>query len=771
MASGKFKVSFKNGKVDKVKPSERIAHSESEISGNYRKGSVHRNEQSNEFKFVPDTVDQEFDEFITGDFIGKVFGMGLTKKNIDKIFELSDQLIRMHAKSIEKWMNKKQNRQIDFNMEDVIKESTEYSCKKLHSLHSDYLRKKFLKTNRFYVEPQEMAICSKWTTSVQNNTDLNFDKMKQGTFQFIKPSSTLEALFLDSDFKKLFFKYNQSKHECVDGEYAKYCCGRLFKNRTNELTIDIQIGMDEFEPCSPLKSKATVHKLLGVYFKILNMPSKYSSRVNNIFLIALCESANFKAFGCSIDDVFNPIVDNLLHLEKIGVRVSENTFLKVRLIMICCDNLGANTVFGLNESFSATYYCRFCEVDKSFCQIMTKEVKEKLRTLQSYNSQISKLQSLINITDKGKQTLGIRRPCVFNNLKNFHVTTNVTADIAHDVKEGAIMFFLSNFFNYCVQKKILTEAELIRRVRDYNYGSLNSRNKPSKLKILKPNLGQNASQLYCLMIHLPFMFIDKKGKLTEIWPMMLELLHACRIIFSKKIRESDICVLGEVTHNHLSSYKTGFKVPLKPKHHNMTHYSSIIREMGPLLPTEMLCYERKHAVFTPFCRQTRNFINIAKTLAERHQKTLASKIHSFKDEVNVSKKTYRLTKSHLYPMYKTHLERLGNMTSEYSVLDFAKVNGYMYRNSTMLVENFEIYEIVFVLQFQNSLFLLCKLFKLVKFEAELNSIEIKETELCFENLKLFEISKLQNAQPFQKKNCNGSAYLIVENLSVYDKFD
>lgn len=111
------------------------------------------------------------------------------------------------------------------------------------------------------------------------------------TCQFVSISETLKAIFSQPDFQWIVLNYNQKeKHICQEGVYVNFCCGSTYKKRDifiDKNVIQIQIAMDDFEVCCPVKSKATIHKICGVYFQIRNLPVNIVSKMDNIFLMAL----------------------------------------------------------------------------------------------------------------------------------------------------------------------------------------------------------------------------------------------------------------------------------------------------------------------------------------------------------------------------------------------------------------------------------------------------------------------------------------------------
>lgn len=125
---------------------------------------------------------------------------------------------------------------------------------------------------------------------------------------------------------------------------------------------------------------------------------------------------------------------HLLMLEKNGIAVDDNFHLKVGLFDISTDNLGANILFGFAGSFNSECFCRFCTCSKPETKTMITEDISKRRTVLQYIEQINKLDA--NSCSNLKDTKGIRRTCPLNQLAHFHIISNPSIDIMHDVNEG-----------------------------------------------------------------------------------------------------------------------------------------------------------------------------------------------------------------------------------------------------------------------------------------------------------------------------------------------
>lgn len=402
----------------------------------------------------------------------------------------------------------------------VIKSTSEHVLSLLRAKDSALRRVNALRKDEIFVEPKEVTINSKWKTKVHTDSDLPTHKMIPSTAQYVPISQTLNALFLREEFKSMYKKYNlEQKHKCEKNVYKDFCCGTVYESNDifrDKSVVQIQLGIDDFELCCPVESKATKHKQCGIYFQIRNLPPEISSKIDNIFLVALINSHDLKD-DAKLNEVVEMIVDDLLKLESNGFNVTATEQLKAALINISCDNLGANVLFGFPKGFNAEYYCRFCELTHAECEKSTREIATRIRTKTSHRE---KLDYLKEWPDSDlKQMKGVRNECAFNDLRSYDMFENVSLDVMHDWHEGILLVFMSEFFKYCINKKIDSEQNIVRRVRDFNYGPLFISKKPSLLNLKRHNLGQSASQSYYLMVHLPFIFHDKKEQLGQPWKL------------------------------------------------------------------------------------------------------------------------------------------------------------------------------------------------------------------------------------------------------------
>lgn len=228
-------------------------------------------------------------------------------------------------------------------------------------------------------------------------------------------------------------------------------------------------------------------------------------------------------------------------------------------------------------------------------------------------------------------------------------------------------------FDTAFNRKAFTSIEIICLIRDFNYGILSKRNKPSKIILTKSKLNQNAIQSINFILNLPFIFYDKKERLDDVWNILNLLLQIMQIIFSSEITEHDLNRLSNLISEFLESLvKNG--IFLTPKCYNMTHYVTVIKNMGPLVHMWAMRAERKHKFFTNISRNTNCFKNITETLSSRHQQTAYLK-EMFSDQIVPSKRTKKLVQIENFKIYKSACfsEEQSDFGKYYSH-DFLKIN-------------------------------------------------------------------------------------------------
>lgn len=712
-------------------------------------------QNSNEF-----TVQQEcfknFDDFFQS-FESDLYLSKLSAKCMDKLISMTKNLIKSCETLQETLFN-------EYEME-AISVGLDYVNKKLCSIDSPYKREKKLEQNRNYAKPVEKPIGLKWQSNIDPTKNIVEHKLVQTKYSYVPVLDTIHALFSNKNVEEMYIKYNtETKHNCVEGIFQDFCCGSVRKKHKvfdSTVALQIQLSIDDFEPCDPLKSKKGNQKTCGIYFEIRNIPSQFRSKMDTKFLVALIKTSDLKADADAIDGVVEQIVNELKFLEKHGVIVSPGLTIKGGLINICFDNLGGNSLLGFAESFVAHYYCRICELHRSECQKALRENSFKLRKISEYRSYLNVIE--VKGADDLKLTKGLKRHCIFNQLNHFHMYDNLSVDIMHDIYEGAVPFFMSIFFDTLMKNHIFNSNEILAKVRDFNYGYLNKNYKPSLLKF-EGNLNQNGKQLYCLMLHLPFIFAEIKPNLKREWDAMIKLLQIMQIVHSNYITEEDLSRLEELVSCHLR-YIIEREYTLLPKHHFLTHYATVIRRMGPLVLMWMMRAESKHRIFTDIADNTHNFVNLPKTMANKHQQRLAFKQNIFANRIVPSKVSFNVEKTENYNLYKDNI--CGILSEGFKGLKFLSFNSYEFRPGLMILTDNIPFEIMYIFQKNQTFKLLCHRYLRIGFDESFNSVEISKVNSPG-SVDIFDVDESDNMKTYNKILCQKKTYIIADTLNVFN---
>lgn len=679
----------------------------------------------------------------------------ITKELISKCTETNQQIIR-----------KNPGEQVEF----ILNSTNDFALSHIEKFSSRYKRKSHFEKSPYFVGSQAVQL-----TGSQINC----------TFYYVSILKTLRSLFANENFRKAYFDYNKD-HRCQEGVLERYCCGAnyqknsFFKNNNN--AIQIQIFYDDFELTDALKTKTI--KVCGIYFIIHNFPPKFTSQLQNMYLITICDTLVVKKNG--INAILEPFVQDLHTLETEGILINNETNLKGTLVQVSFDNLGGNGIFGFVTSFSANHYCRICFCLKTECQTITRETEEKLRTAKQYGIKMAEIRDLLNSDSEldFKKTLGYANYCILNDLKYFSTIDNRSQDLMHDIYEGIMPYTLTNLFKYFVTHEILTRAEIANRIRIFDYGKLEQQNKPSPVLFTKHSLNQNASQMHCLFKHIPFIFEDllklkdekKKKKVHNVWRVVEYLLKINQIISSTVLTETYLKDLENYVEKFLESYKKWFSTHLQPKLHFLTHYANTIRAMGPIIKLSMMRGDGKHQTFMRYAKRTNNFINISKSLTEKHQLEMVSRLNfnKFADRVESSKRSTKLCtelpnlREEFIDQAELIKERFENI-HRVNVRNHFIFNSYYFKKGLFIISSNQIFQIEAILEYEEAFTFFCSRFRSTKFHKFANSIEIKK---CMEN-SLLDFTELNCQRSYEGKIVNGRTLIIADNLDLlptYAKF-
>lgn len=632
---------------------------------------------------------------------------------------------------------------------------------KFNDYRTRYKRDKACEKMSTFVPPEGMMLGARWSMVRLKEAHAAVTRLVPCTFQYVSIIQTIKSLFNREDFRREFYR---PKHQCKEGVYEDFCCGSTYQRNTllmsTENYVQIQIATDDFEVANPLGSKATLHKICAVYFSIRNIPLKFRSRVDNIYLVMLCNTDDTKTKYTDFNDLWR-VLHEISQLEN-GIQING---LKINgtVANLTFDNLGANTCLGFVENFStSSHVCRFCMCDQVQRKTLCVEVPELMRTMENYKNHLKIVDDSTKVDYK--QTKGVKRYCILNDLKYFNIFDNPSVDIMHDLNEGVFLFLMKHLFKHLIASKVATEQKLVKTIQYYDYGYLRRSNVPSALNLEKGNLNQTASQSKCLLLNLPFIFMAEKNnkKLENAWICVTSLLKISQIVYSSLIDEADIVCLEDFIKIHLSSMQEVFGLELTSKHHFLTHYPNVIRKMGPLKQMSSMRFESKHQVCKGFANDGNNFININKTVALRHQQYMAGVQNSYVDQISYGKS--KLIDSNTAENLSNYLPTEFQSLTKMFELDYIKLNSFEYRKGLLVLKNSSLYKIEQILRVEDKYFFLTKKFDSLGIDIFTNSIKIRITESSA--LISIDFEELESRTVFEILHRDNGCYIIADTLEL-----
>ena len=449
------------------------------------------------------------------------------------------------------------------------------------------LYKKFLK----YVEPVSMPL---------GKNTYNEDSVAV----YIPLKESLKV-FLSNNVIESCKKHNS------DEVYDDISSGKLYTKK-NGFDFNIMMYMDEFEIVNPIGSAKNKHKILAFYYTLCELPPHERQNSEKIQLILMVNSNDAKEFNKEM--YLGLLIRDLKDLESEGLDFKGKK-LKVSLHCILGDNLGSNWVGGFVENFSANIQsCRFCLINKD--GIQEKQDFCLWRTPENYYKALKSIP-------EGSHNQGIKFDSLFNALDSYHCCApGLPPCIAHDLLEGIVSYDLYLFISHFVKvKKWFTWEILNRRFRTYIFQRGDSCVRPSVISPSKSSLGGTASQNWTLLRFFPLVMQNYILDSSDVvWQALVLLQLIVEFVFAHKLHLNQICQLHRMILDYMDTRKSEFPdVPLRPKHHFITHYPYLMTKFGPLIHYWTLNFEKKHQYFKRIMRRSSNYINVLKMLSEKHE--------------------------------------------------------------------------------------------------------------------------------------------------------
>lgn len=434
--------------------------------------------------------------------------------------------------------------------------------------------------------------------------------------QYVPIKKSLTCLLRDST---VVAQCKSRSCSATEGILVDFTDGSVYKENAADRStshLSLILYQDGFEVANPLGSAKKKHKLLAVYFNLGNLEVHNRSNIDQTQLVLLALESDVSRVGHKI---FDRLVTDLRQLEIEGIQVGDQIY-HVMIAGIAGDNLGSHWLGGFLTNFSSgSHICRFCEMTRAeFDSGCIAEQTDLLRTPLSYDRAVASLKnSDVVVVD------GVKSQSVFNSLTTFHVCKpGLPPCLAHDVFEGIVSYDIALFLKQLNKMKVLNVKQINIRIQKFQFSPMDANVRPALLNASLDRLCGSASQNWSFIRFLPLILSDilPEHAETEIFMTMMLLRTVVEYVVAPKIALGQIAYMKILIEEYLERRRRLFpEVPLRPKHHYLTHYPSLTLKFGPLIRFWTMRFESKHQYFKRCIRSSKNFVNVAKMLATRHQ--------------------------------------------------------------------------------------------------------------------------------------------------------
>lgn len=216
--------------------------------------------------------------------------------------------------------------------------------------------------------------------------------------------------------------------------------------------------VDDFSVGNELGAYKLKNKMTAVYCTTPWFDKGIMDQLKSKFLVMLFKTSLREEY--SMDDIYGPLVDKPKELEENGIQIFETHQIYFAMALVIGDNLGIHEVYGSVTGFTANYPCRFCRIYKKDMQKIFESQEYLRRTRENYEDDLKK---------NNQSETGIKEPCVFNQLKSFHVTENLSIDLMHDWLLGIFRHDIPLIINSLIKFTILDLKIINSQILNFDY--------------------------------------------------------------------------------------------------------------------------------------------------------------------------------------------------------------------------------------------------------------------------------------------------------------
>ena len=266
--------------------------------------------------------------------------------------------------------------------------------------------------------------------------------------------------------------------------------GKKFKNIQHNIHLSLYV--DDFDPLiKSVYNGRSVHKVTGIYLKILNLSPNILSKRDLVFPFSVfsCENTHEKK-KLAYEFASNILKEFTKREFNVGGRL-----LNFKISVCCSDNLAAHELLGLSTP-TCSHPCRFCSEKLDSFQVNFDPIKPLYRTPENIKCNYKAFIALNKDSPALKHCDGVKGLPLIKYFPEITDPFNFPSCISHDIFEKVVPDVLMSTLQRLKHEKMIDFAGCIKKLMNFK---LSSSDKESPFVIANQKISGSSSQMRTLM--------------------------------------------------------------------------------------------------------------------------------------------------------------------------------------------------------------------------------------------------------------------------------
>lgn len=528
---------------------------------------------------------------------------------------------------------------------DELQQNLAGSGTELSLPHNDFETNCFLTTHarrKFYSDNCGLIACEEIKLG-DKNVRHKGRLVKRKLCGYIVPlTKTLEALLNMPEV----WNYVVNPHNTSTELMSDICDGTFVQSnvlfQTNPQALQLIMSCDDVEIANPLGAHVKKHKVCMFYLTLANIPPQFRSKLCAIQLIGVAKSQHLRNHN-ALKMFLADFVATVKQLRSNGIEVVINGVpcqIHGDLILCPCDTLASQWLGGFKEGVSfALKGCRTCTANSSAMKTVFDANKFQTRQMKQHEDRCQILSSHTEpkVKKYWSKLWGINfRSPLMDIDNNINLPLILVHDPMHILMEGLIPYELPLILFHLIHDlHLFTLNWLNSQIAGYPYSYLDAGSKPESINnadiVTRSKIKQTSAAMLTLIYVLPHILGNKIPESDVHWCNFLRLIQIVHLATSPYATIDTVGQLDQLIMSHHHCFVELYpRANIVPKMHYCLHLPRQILLFGPLRSQWCMRFEAKHGLFKSF--KWKCFKNIPKSLAEKHQLWMCSKMFSFGDK-------------------------------------------------------------------------------------------------------------------------------------------